>query len=154
MRFAILGISHETNTFSKVPADYEQFVARGSVLRGPEIVASFEGSNYTIAGYLEACKELGVEAVSLMWAGTGPVGTITKDAYERLSSEMFARAPPGHGRRVLSRRPGDRRPDGAGRRHPRHARQPFAGHRAEHDRLRGVAHEPASGLQGAERRRR
>ncbi|MGY8881330.1 MAG: M81 family metallopeptidase, partial [Dehalococcoidia bacterium] len=25
MRFAILGISHETNTFSKVPATYEEF---------------------------------------------------------------------------------------------------------------------------------
>ena len=91
MRFAVLGISHETNTFSNVPADYDQFVTRGSVLRGQEIVASFEKSNHTIAGYLEACKELGAEPVPLMWAGTGPVGTITKDAYERLSKEMFAR---------------------------------------------------------------
>ncbi len=89
MRFAILGISHETNTFSKVPADYDQFVKRGSVLRGAEIVQKFTGSNATVAGYLEACAEHGIEAVPLMWAATGPVGTITHDAYERLTAEMF-----------------------------------------------------------------
>ncbi len=89
MRFAVLGISHETNTFSRVPADYTQFVKHGSVLRGAEIVQKFTGSNATVAGYLEGCAELGVEAVPLMWAVTGPVGTITRDAYDRLSSEMF-----------------------------------------------------------------
>ncbi len=89
MRFAILGISHETNTFSKVPADYDQFVKHGLVVRGQEIVQRFGGSQATIAGYLEACAELGVEAVPLMEASTGPIGTITRDAYDRLSSEMF-----------------------------------------------------------------
>lgn len=86
MRFAILGISHETNTFSRVPADYDQFVKSG-ILRGQEIVDKFETSQYTIAGYLEAARELGFEAVPLMYAQTGPIGTITKDAYDRLSAE-------------------------------------------------------------------
>ena len=43
MRFAILGISHETNTFSRVPTDYGQFEA-SDILRGQEIVDRFEGS--------------------------------------------------------------------------------------------------------------
>jgi microcystin degradation protein MlrC len=89
MRFAVLGISHETNTFSKVPADYDQFVKRGTVLRGPDIVQKFTGSNHTVAGYLESCAALGIKAEPLMFAGTGPIGTITRDAYDRLSSEMF-----------------------------------------------------------------
>ena len=88
MRFAILGISHETNTFSKVPATYEEFEA-ADLRRGDEIVKQFENSLYTTAGYLEAAKDLGFEAVPLMWAQTGPIGTITKDAYDRISGEML-----------------------------------------------------------------
>ncbi len=88
MRFAILGISHETNTFSIVPATYEEFEKR-IIERGQEIVERFATSEYTIAGYLQAADELGFEAVPLMYARTGPIGTITKDAYDRLSTEML-----------------------------------------------------------------
>ena len=88
MRFAILGISHETNTFSRVPADYGQF-EKSRMLRGADIVRHFGQASYTVSGYLEACGELGVEAVPLMYATTGPIGTITRDAYDRISSEML-----------------------------------------------------------------
>lgn len=88
MRIPILGISHETNTFSNVPADYSQWVNSG-ILRGSEIVAKFADARYTISGYLQAAQELGFDAVPLMYAVTGPIGTITKDAYDRLSSEML-----------------------------------------------------------------
>src|SRR4029078_7114940 len=86
--FAILGISHETNTFSRVPTDYAQFEA-SDILRGQELVDRFGESLYTIAGYLQAGRELGFEAVPLMWAQTGPLATITRDAYDRLTDEMF-----------------------------------------------------------------
>lgn len=89
MRFAILGISHETNTFSRTPADYDQFAKRGAIARGAEIAERFGQSNSTIAGYVEACREQGIEAVPLMFAVTGPCGTITTDAYNRLTAEMF-----------------------------------------------------------------
>jgi microcystin degradation protein MlrC len=88
MRFAILGISHETNTFSRVPTDYAAFEA-ADILRGHELVDRFKDSTYTIAGYLQAAEELGFEAVPLMWAQTGPLSTITRDAYDRLTEEMF-----------------------------------------------------------------
>lgn len=88
MRFAILGISHETNTFSIVPATYEEFEAH-DIVRGDEIVEKYAESEYTISGYLQGAEELGFEAVPLMYANTGPIGTITKDAYDRLTGEMF-----------------------------------------------------------------
>ena len=88
MKFAILGISHETNTFSIVPADYSQF-ERSKILRGQELVETFGDSLYTVAGYLQAAAELGFDVVPLMYAQTGPIGTITKDAYDRLSGEML-----------------------------------------------------------------
>lgn len=88
MRFAILGISHETNTFSKVPATYEEFENR-VLARGSEIIRMFADSDYTIAGYLQAAEEFGFDVVPLMYARTGPIGTITKDAYDRISTEML-----------------------------------------------------------------
>lgn len=88
MRFATLGISHETNTFSLVPAEYDKF-EEVELLRGVEILERHAESNYTIAGYVEASRDLGFELVPLMFARTGPIGTITKDAYDRLSGEML-----------------------------------------------------------------
>ncbi len=88
MRYAILGISHETNTFSRVPADYQAF-EDNEIIRGDEILDEYESSLYTIAGYLQASKELGFDVVPLMRAKTGPIGTITKDAYDRISGEML-----------------------------------------------------------------
>ncbi len=88
MRIPMLGISHETNTFSSVPADYAQFV-RSGIRRGDEIFDHYVNARYTISGYIQAAQELDFELVPLMYAVTGPIGTITKDAYDRLSDEMF-----------------------------------------------------------------
>ena len=88
MRIPLLGISHETNTFSSVPANYAAFEASG-ILRGEEIFDKFRDAAYTISGYMQAAEELGFELVPLMYAVTGPIGTITKDAYDRLTAEMF-----------------------------------------------------------------
>ena len=49
MRIPLLGISHETNTFSSVPADYAAFEATG-ILRGEEIFDKFRDAQYTISG--------------------------------------------------------------------------------------------------------
>ena len=88
MRFAMLGISHETNTFSRIAATYEKF-EEAIIARGQEMVDRYATSEYTIAGYLQGAEELDFEAVPLMYANTGPIGTITKDAYDRLTAEMF-----------------------------------------------------------------
>ena len=88
MRFAILGISHETNTFSSVPADYASFEAEG-ILRGQEIVDQFGGSETTAEGFLQAARDLGFDGVPLIHARTGPIGTITKDAFDRIVGEMI-----------------------------------------------------------------
>ncbi|MBC62708.1 MAG: hypothetical protein CL746_00005, partial [Chloroflexi bacterium] len=88
MKIALLGISHETNTFSVTPATYEEFEKR-TIIRDDELFSQYDGANYTITGYMEAAKDFDFELVPLMFAETGPIGTITKDAYDRLSSEMF-----------------------------------------------------------------
>ena len=54
-----------------------------------KIFEQFGDTNNTNVGYLDAAKDFDFELVPLMFARTGPIGTITKDAYDRLSFEMF-----------------------------------------------------------------
>jgi len=85
MRLALLGVAHETNTFSRVPADYDSF----RIFRGDEIVREYRESHSTNAGYLEAAERFGCEVAPLVYATAGPIGTITADAFDRIVGEML-----------------------------------------------------------------
>ena len=88
MRLATLGISHETNTFARLPASYERFLESG-ILRGEDIVRAYAESHATLAGFLEVGRQPGVEVVPLLFTTTNPIGTITADAFERITGEML-----------------------------------------------------------------
>jgi len=91
MRLALLGFSHETNTFATKATTYEQFEVSG-ILRGQEILRRHETAHTTVAGYLEAGRKLaseGVDVVPLLYASTEPSGMITREAYDRLTNEML-----------------------------------------------------------------
>jgi microcystin degradation protein MlrC len=85
MRLAALGLAHETNTFSSVPASYEKW----EILRGDEIRQKHATATTSMAGMLAASERLGFEIVPLLFAVTGPIGTITKDAFDRIVGEMM-----------------------------------------------------------------
>lgn len=84
MRFAIAGIVHESNSFAPVATDLDAF----QVLRGDEILAQHADAASTVTGYLEVCREQGVEVVPLMHASATPSGPITKDAFATLVDEV------------------------------------------------------------------
>ena len=86
MRLAALGLAHETNTFSRVPAAYDMW----EILRGDEIRQKHQTATTSMAGMLASSERLGFEIVPLLFAVTGPIGTITKDAFDRIVSEMMA----------------------------------------------------------------
>ena len=90
MRVAVAGLWHETNTFSSVPADYAAFEA-DLLAREHAMWDEYHGSEATIAGFLDAAEALGFEAVPLLHARTGPIGTITDEAFERIVGETLER---------------------------------------------------------------
>lgn len=69
-RIAVLGLSHETNTFSTEPYTLER---AGTGLRGPDLVAAHEGTPSTYGGFLTDPGD-DVELVPLIAAGTTPCG--------------------------------------------------------------------------------
>ena len=86
MKLALLGISHETNTFSQVPADYAAF----KIYRGNEIAEEYQTSQTTNAGFLQISEDENVQVVPLLFAITGTIGTITADAFESICQEMLS----------------------------------------------------------------
>jgi microcystin degradation protein MlrC len=86
MRTALAGFSHETNMFSSVPATYERF----QILRGDEIPRRHENAHSSLTGLIEVGRERGMGLVPLLHASTGPIGMITKDAFDRIVGEMLA----------------------------------------------------------------
>jgi microcystin degradation protein MlrC len=85
MRIAIAGISHETNTYCRGETPLEDFYG----LRGKKIHRQL-GTETATGGALKACEDLGLTAVPIMVAGAQPSGTINRDAYESLKTEILS----------------------------------------------------------------
>lgn len=90
LRIACLGMMHETNTFQTVPTTYEAFEGF-ELLRGDEITAQHGTANSTFAGFYEGAGRFEFDLVPLLYAFTGPTGTVTKDAFDRIVGEMIER---------------------------------------------------------------
>ncbi|WP_166354905.1 M81 family metallopeptidase [Phytoactinopolyspora limicola] len=86
-RIAVLGLSHEANTFSSRLVDNAVFEAEG-VLRGPEIPARHAGGTSTVSGFLAAGERLGIELVPLVMSTMVPSGVITADALKTRADEL------------------------------------------------------------------
>jgi microcystin degradation protein MlrC len=84
MRIATAGFSHESNTFSTVPATLERF-RRFGVLEGEAIRREYADSQATLAGFFAAAAEdPGVEVVPLVFFRLTPMGAITAEAIEHI----------------------------------------------------------------------
>ena len=88
MRLAALGLHHESNTFSPLPGDIDQF-RRAGIARGSQIVERYGTSHATMGGFLEAGMWPNVDVVPLLFATITPMGTITADAFAHISDEMM-----------------------------------------------------------------
>lgn len=92
IRIAILGLGHETNTFSVIPATLELY-EDGGVHRGQSLVDHYLTSQATFAGFLAEPADghpADVELVPLIAAWINPCGAITEDAYAALTEEMLS----------------------------------------------------------------
>ena len=87
MRIATLGFKHETNTFQSVKTDYDAFV-NFDFLRGSEITERHSSTNSASNGFLKGAAKYEFELVPLLLTITGPTGTVTKDAFDRITAEM------------------------------------------------------------------
>lgn len=89
-RLAIAGFAHETNTFAPAPTTFADFTERptfASAMRGAQILANPDFA-MPIGGFVAAAKAAGDDVVPLCWYAAEPAGTVTADAFERITSEI------------------------------------------------------------------
>lgn len=87
IRLAVLGLGHETNTFSNIPATLKKY-EDGGIHRGQDLIDQYESSQATFAGFL-AGEDEDVELVPLIAAWINPCGAITESAYTSILDEML-----------------------------------------------------------------
>lgn len=79
-RVGIVGMWHETNTYSPKPTTLDDFAAY-ELLSGPAIVEHHAGTRSVIGGFLQTT---GCDLVPVFSAGAWPGGPVTADAASRL----------------------------------------------------------------------
>ena len=90
-RIVTAGFMHETNCFVPGFTEYEDFAHppdRAGILRGDEVLAEFAERGASTAGFLNG-SDGNHEIVPLLWTSTTPGGTVSRNAYERISGEIL-----------------------------------------------------------------
>src|SRR5437870_2912827 len=72
-RVLIGGIAHETNVFSTVPTDLDQFRQRVSI-GGRELITGFAGTRTVVGGFLDGLAAANARPVPLIYASATPGG--------------------------------------------------------------------------------
>ncbi|WP_377839112.1 M81 family metallopeptidase [Bosea sp. UC22_33] len=93
MSFTVLTaeFSHESNTFSRCPADYAAFTDRGIKL-GDDAIAARAEANTPIAGFLDIGRPAGWTVVHAISAAAQPSGPVTRDAFDRIAGVIVETA--------------------------------------------------------------
>ncbi|HTB01509.1 MAG TPA: M81 family metallopeptidase [Bradyrhizobium sp.] len=93
-RIAIGGFLHETNTFAPTKAVYDDFVHGGgwpSMAVGTDMLKVMRDINVGLAGFVAAAEAQGWELAPTISAAASPSAHVTKDAYERIVTDMIER---------------------------------------------------------------
>ena len=89
MRLAALGFSHESNTYSPVPASLDRWLQAGPI-EGDEIIRQFKEAEATLSGYLESgSADPAIEVVPLVFYRLTPMNAITSEAFEHMTSHLL-----------------------------------------------------------------
>jgi microcystin degradation protein MlrC len=88
-RVGVAGFLHESNTFLGVPTSYEQFEST-SLTRGQALLDRWQGAHHELGGFLAGAREQGLQVVPLYATFAVPSGTISAQAFERISKELLS----------------------------------------------------------------
>jgi microcystin degradation protein MlrC len=89
VRFFVAMVSHETNTFSPVRTDRQQFEAR-DLRYGGEILEAYRGTGTCLGGMIDAAAARGVTLVPSLAASASPAGRVAKEFYAETRDRLLA----------------------------------------------------------------
>ena len=88
MRLLIAMMKHETNSFSPIATPWQRFVDWGA-FHGAEVVKAYRGTAMPIGAYIDLAEAAGAEIVSPIAAEAMPSGTVSAEAYRRLTDPIL-----------------------------------------------------------------
>src|SRR6476659_3597423 len=86
MKFAMGGISHETNTFSSIRTTRHLFGVHTT-----DLLDHFRGTNTGMGGAIAFAEEHGIALAQTLYAGATPSGLVAAEAYAAMKGELLAR---------------------------------------------------------------
>ncbi|KAB2849020.1 MAG: M81 family metallopeptidase [Hyphomicrobiaceae bacterium] len=89
-RILIAGFTHETNTFSVMPADMAAFRAR-RLIEGDDIPRHYRGTGTEIGAILDACRDFDWTPETLIAADAAPSGPVTREVWDFVTSRLLGR---------------------------------------------------------------
>jgi microcystin degradation protein MlrC len=81
-------VSHETNTFSTISTNRQQFAARG-LRYGGEILEAYRGTGTCLGGMIEAAARRGLTLVPSVAATASPAGRVSADIFEEITARLL-----------------------------------------------------------------
>src|SRR5919106_3231380 len=84
MRVGIVGLQHESNTFSPIATGLDSF----EIMEDDAVIQAWRDSHHEVAGFLKGLQQEGIEPVPLVVAVATPAGTITDEAFDAILGEM------------------------------------------------------------------
>jgi microcystin degradation protein MlrC len=85
----LAGLWHETNTFAPgttTLSDFEAF----ELVHGAELLETVSGTGTELGGALSAAERLDVSVVPLVFAGALPSGTVERETFETIATQIVA----------------------------------------------------------------
>ncbi len=87
-KFAVGGISHETNCFSPIKTELVHFKHR-SYVKGEDVLTAYTGTKTPMGGFIDFASETDSILYPTISAGAVPSGIVSKDAYLQLKNELL-----------------------------------------------------------------
>lgn len=89
MRIVTGTFSHETNTFSNIPTNLDEFKKQG-ISFGEDIPKRFKGTSSIENSFLEASKKHGFDLVWTVWASAIPGGLIPRETFDWIEEKLLS----------------------------------------------------------------
>ena len=88
MQLLVGMISHETNTFSNIPAGRAQFEER-VLCHGDDLPNEFQGTRTSVGGFIDEARKQGVDLRFTVAASAAPSGRVNGAFYQQMLSEVL-----------------------------------------------------------------
>ncbi|MDP3063019.1 MAG: M81 family metallopeptidase [Chloroflexota bacterium] len=88
MRIVTGTISHETNTFSNIPTDLNEFAKQGLTL-GQDVLKRFAGTNSVEAAFMDGARQHGFEIIPTVYASAIPGGLIPRATLDWMLGKLL-----------------------------------------------------------------